>query len=69
MSRVENPQTPFEQAIESATGMTVEHIRQTPLCDLRKEREAIKGPMKFSTDGGIFLSRDQVENLLDKALR
>jgi len=61
--------TPFEQAIESATGMTVEHIRQTPLCDLRKEKEAISGPVKIVPSSEDIFSRDQVENLLDEALK
>lgn len=60
--------TPFEKAIERSTGWTIEEIRSTPLCEIRKRVEAVKGPMRILTDRGA-ISHQEVENILSKALR
>ncbi len=38
----------FEQTIEKATGQTVEHVRNTPIDELRQAAEAKRGgPLQF----------------------
>lgn len=59
----------FEEAIEESTGMTVDHIRETPLCELRKEIEERNGrPLRVSPEGA-GLSHEDVEKTLDEILK
>lgn len=70
----------LQAAVETATGMTIAHIRSTPIDDLRREIEKkFGGPMKFVSEfpfigrGNVLrdrlVARAQVEADLDEALR
>ena len=59
----------FKEAIEEPTGMTVDHIRETPLCELRKEIEERNGrPLRVSPEGAA-MSHEDIEKMLDEILK
>ena len=59
----------FEEAIEESTGMTVDHIRETPLCELRKEiEERNERPLRVSSEGAA-MSHEDIEKMLDEILK
>ncbi len=64
------PSEAFIQAIEAATGESVESLRNTPIDERRRRIEKKFGaPMKVVSSSPQIITREEVDKLVDEALR
>ena len=62
--------TEFEKAIEQRTGLSVEKIRRTPVDQLRRRIEnQYRQPMRVTGGGDTLITHQQVQKMVDKAIR
>ncbi len=59
------PSDEFYRAIEEATGMSIEHIQETPLCELRTKITGGRKGMPGEVSGGrdYIVSRHEVDKM------
>ena len=62
--------TLLETTIERSTGRTVEWLRNTPLCELRRLAERAHGrPATLVSSHPRIITREEIDRMLDQALR
>ncbi|MFA6492816.1 MAG: hypothetical protein WCV58_01615 [Patescibacteria group bacterium] len=60
----------LEKSVERSTGRTVKYLRETPICQQRRDIEAKTGkPMRIVSSLPRILDSKTINQMVDKALR